>query len=253
MSRPAQPDALSSSMRHLVCAGGARYPVRVTVESRANVRVSIGRQAVHIRLPQSLAAGQRAEAIDRMLRWAERTVERRGLAPRPPWRDFRDGETLTVDGRTWTLLLQESDRRTASARAEGDAIRVLLPRSLAPAERGRAVTLLSSRVLAREALPRVRAMVEEANRRAFRRPVSAVRLKYMRSHWGSCSRAGAINLSTRLLLAPPQARAYVCVHELAHLVERGHTPAFWKAVERAMPDWKRWALWLRRNGDRLWF
>ena len=206
-------------------------------------------------MPAAFSAGERAEAIARMVRWAQRTVERRGLAPRPVWRSFADGETLAVDGRTYTLRLEATSRRTAAARLEGSVIRIQLPAGMAaaPEGRGRAITLLVSRTLAGEWLPDVRAMVEEANRRFFGRRVSAVRLKYLRAIWGSCSRAGAINLSTRLLLAPRAVREYVCVHELAHLVERGHTPAFWRTVERALPQWREQALWLRRNGDKLWF
>lgn len=29
---------------------------------------------------------------------------------------------------------------------------------------------------------------------------------------------------------------YLIVHELAHIAEPGHGPAFWAAVHRAMPD-----------------
>ncbi len=236
-----------------VSAGDSRYPVRVTVEARRGVRACIGRRAVHIRLPAALSADERTAAIARMVLWAQRTVDRRGLAPRPAWRSFSDGETFAVDGRPYTLRLEESGRRTAAARLEGDTLRVVLPAAMGAADRGRAVTLLISRTLAREWLPDVRAMVEDANRRAFGRRVSAVRLKYLRAIWGSCSRSGVLNLSTRLLLAPRPVREYVCVHELAHLVERGHTPAFWSVVERAMPQWREQALWLRRNGDKLWF
>ena len=239
--------------QRFLLAGGVRYPVRITLESRRDVRASIGRHAVSIRLPRGLPARERADAIARMLRWAERTVERRGLTPRARWRSFADGERFAVDGREYTLRLEETGRRTGAARLQDGVLRALLPRGLAPDARGRVATLLISRCLARDWLADTRALVEAVNRRAFGRQVSAVRLKYLRASWGSCSRRGAINLSTRLLLAPRVVREYVCVHELAHLVERGHTPAFWQVVEGAMPDWRTHALWLRRNGDKLWF
>jgi predicted metal-dependent hydrolase len=158
-----------------------------------------------------------------------------------------------VDGTTYTLRLREGDRRTGAARIEGDELMLLLPRGLGDEERGRAATLLISRALARVWLPDVQAMVAEANARFFGVRVPAVRLRYLRGIWGSCSRRGSISLSTRLLLAPRVVREYVCVHELAHLVVRGHTPAFWRTVEQAIPQWRDHALWLRRNGDRLWF
>ena len=53
------------------------------------------------------------------------------------------------------------------------------------------------------------------------------------SRWGSCSPAqGTIRISHRLATAPSFVLDYVVVHELAHLIEPGHTPAFWKLVYR---------------------
>lgn len=50
------------------------------------------------------------------------------------------------------------------------------------------------------------------------------------SRWGSCSSAGAIRLSWRLILAPAEVRRYVVAHEVAHLVHLHHGPEF-KALE----------------------
>jgi hypothetical protein len=37
---------------------------------------------------------------------------------------------------------------------------------------------------------------------------------------------------------------YVIVHEIAHLLEPHHTPAFWQRVERAMSDLEITRRWL---------
>jgi predicted metal-dependent hydrolase len=50
------------------------------------------------------------------------------------------------------------------------------------------------------------------------------------SRWGSCSSAGRIRLSWRLILAPPHVRRYVVAHEVAHLVHLDHSAKF-KALE----------------------
>jgi predicted metal-dependent hydrolase len=53
------------------------------------------------------------------------------------------------------------------------------------------------------------------------------------TRWGSCTPADrSIRLSTRLQGLPPWVVDYVLVHELAHLVEVGHTAAFWSLVDR---------------------
>ena len=52
------------------------------------------------------------------------------------------------------------------------------------------------------------------------------------SRWGSCTPADrAIRLSRRLEGMPSWVIDYVLVHELAHLIEVGHTPAFWRLVD----------------------
>lgn len=61
----------------------------------------------------------------------------------------------------------------------------------------------------------------------------------MRSRWGSCQPAtGRICLNTRLALFPPECLEYVVVHELCHLLIRGHGKDFHELMDSVMPDWK---------------
>ena len=46
------------------------------------------------------------------------------------------------------------------------------------------------------------------------------------TRWGSCSSSGAIRYNWRLVLAPPDVRAYVVAHEVAHRVHMNHGPHF---------------------------
>src|SRR3954453_23475580 len=53
------------------------------------------------------------------------------------------------------------------------------------------------------------------------------------SRWGSCTPSDrSIRLSTRLRGMPAWVIDYVLVHELAHLIEIGHTAKFWEMVDR---------------------
>ncbi len=83
------------------------------------------------------------------------------------------------------------------------------------------------------------------------RPYKSLTLRDTRSRWGSCSSAGALMFSWRLILAPSEILHYVAAHEVAHLVEMNHSPAFWAQVERIFGPCKDQRRWLRDNGARL--
>jgi predicted metal-dependent hydrolase len=70
------------------------------------------------------------------------------------------------------------------------------------------------------------------------RPLPTLRVKHMRSRWGSMSPKGAMSLRADLVRAPVECIDYVIVHELCHLVHPHHGRPFWAMVERLMPDWK---------------
>ncbi|TPW19403.1 MAG: putative metal-dependent hydrolase, partial [Elusimicrobia bacterium] len=78
-----------------------------------------------------------------------------------------------------------------------------------------------------------------------------VRVKDMKSLWGSCSYRGDLSFNVRLLSAPPEVLDYVVVHELAHLRWRGHGRRFWELVHKHCPEQKERRRWLRANGPRL--
>ncbi|MXQ06848.1 DUF45 domain-containing protein [Alphaproteobacteria bacterium GH1-50] len=76
-------------------------------------------------------------------------------------------------------------------------------------------------------------------------------LRDTRSRWGSCTEAGNIMLSWRLILAPSEVFDYVVAHEVAHLAEMNHSPDFWAAVAAIYPGYAAPRRWLRREGHDL--
>ena len=73
-------------------------------------------------------------------------------------------------------------------------------------------------------------------------------LRDTRSRWGSCSSQGALMYSWRLIMAPSDVLAYVAAHEVAHLAEMNHAPAFWEIVANLYGDYAPPRRWLRENG-----
>lgn len=76
-------------------------------------------------------------------------------------------------------------------------------------------------------------------------------IRAQKSRWGSCSKEGNINLNCLLVLAPPEVRKYVVVHELCHRIEMNHSKRFWAEVARVFPDYKECRAWLRKEGNDL--
>ena len=83
------------------------------------------------------------------------------------------------------------------------------------------------------------------------KPYAAITLRDTRSRWGSCTAQGRLMYSWRLILAPPEVLDYVAAHEVAHLAQMNHSPAFWAQVERIHGDYASARAWLRREGTAL--
>jgi predicted metal-dependent hydrolase len=58
------------------------------------------------------------------------------------------------------------------------------------------------------------------------------------TRWGSCTSDGRIRLNWRLIHFPLSIVDYVVAHELAHLREMNHSPAFWQTVESIFPEFR---------------
>ncbi len=70
--------------------------------------------------------------------------------------------------------------------------------------------------------------------------------------WGSCSAAGALRYSWRLILMPPDVRRSIVAHELAHRLHLDHSPAFHRAAERVLGGSHAPArAWLKAHGRAL--
>lgn len=75
-----------------------------------------------------------------------------------------------------------------------------------------------------------------------------VSVKTFKSRWGSCNVKGEIQFHWKIIMAPNRIVDYVVVHELCHLKHHDHSSAFWKSVERIVPDYLECKAWLREFG-----
>ena len=69
--------------------------------------------------------------------------------------------------------------------------------------------------------------------------VNDVRIKKMKTRWGSCNAgAGRIWLNLELVKKPPSCLAYILVHEMVHFLERHHNERFRALMDALMPQWR---------------
>lgn len=83
------------------------------------------------------------------------------------------------------------------------------------------------------------------------RQITKLDLRDTKGRWGSCSSAGRLMFSWRLVMAPEAVLDYVAAHEAAHLREMNHGPRFWALVEGLCPGHERHRAWLRHHGTAL--
>ena len=65
-----------------------------------------------------------------------------------------------------------------------------------------------------------------------------VKITGAKKRFGSCGPENGLCFAWRLMRYPEAAIDYVVVHELAHIVHKNHSPAFYKLIERYLPDWR---------------
>jgi len=75
-----------------------------------------------------------------------------------------------------------------------------------------------------------------------------VRILELKNRWGSCTSKGIINLHWKCAMLPMSVLDYIVVHELAHINHPNHSAAFWRTVEKVLPNYQEQKSWLKFNG-----
>jgi hypothetical protein len=132
-------------------------------------------------------------------------------------------------------------RRTVAAFREEGRVVVMIPARMTQAEEREWVAKMLARLERSEkrrrpsdaGLMRRARTLNERYLDGLARPETVRWVDNQNTRWGSCTPADkAIRLSRRLEGMPAWVIDYVLVHELAHLLEVGHTPEFWAWVDR---------------------
>jgi predicted metal-dependent hydrolase len=243
MRKISRSSAKASPSIRLLKVVGIHAPVEVhrhPTARRLTLRVSRTRRAVILTMPRSSDFREADQFLSRSLEWVRERLE---CVPEPA--PFRDGAVVPLRGVPHKIIFTGETRRGAVVRAENDAprkmptLRVFGLREHAPRRLKDWLVGEAARDLDERVAHHARTLGVRARR---------ITMRDQKSRWGSCSSAGQLSFSWRLVLAPQFVLDYVAAHEVAHLQEMNHGARFWRAVARTLPEYEEAKAWLHIHG-----
>lgn len=225
---------MSTDAVHLVIGG---MPVEVRRRDIRNLHVGVYPPAGRIRVsaPLRLSGDAVRLAIVTRLAWIRRQQKSFRAQARQTQREMVSGESHYFLGRRYRLRIQETEARpVVQLRGVSTLVLKVRPRSDLSAREALLARWYRERL--RELLPPLLAKWEaRIGRRA-----AEVRVKKMKTRWGSCNATDRrIWLNLELAKKPPQCIEYILVHELVHLRVREHDDRFRQWMDGLMPGWRR--------------
>ena len=221
---------------------GAIYPVELRRHARATrytLRVQAANRAITLTMPMRGSVREAKAFAERNGGWIAARLKRL-----PQAIPFADGLELPLRGVPHRIVHRAGARGTVWTETGSD-----MPLLIVAGDRAH----LARRVrdfLKREA----KRDLDAASRRHAAQlgvAIKRISIRDQSSRWGSCTAAGVLSYSWRLILSPPHVLDYLAAHEVAHLVEMNHSRRFWRVVERICPDWERAKAWLNTQGTAL--
>ena len=213
---------------------------------RRNIDLSIGRDGgVVVAVPEHLKEEEIVQIIRNKQTWIYKALERKEATYKgPPPKEYVSGEGFFYLGRKYRLKLLRNDQIEQNGTGlKFQSGRFFLPRTLAP--RGKEIFVHWYSVHAVEWITRRANALKD---RVAVEPQS-IGIRDLGFRWGSCTHKGKMFFHWRIILLPPERIDYLILHELVHIHEHNHSPAFYERLRRASPDHKQHEDWLRRYGD----
>jgi predicted metal-dependent hydrolase len=141
-------------------------------------------------------------------------------------------------GKSFRLNFRHDDsRKTVATRIVANEIRVHSPYPMSHAVAQSAAAAASERALKADAEKLLSLRLKElADKYKF--SFRSVKVKKLRSRWGSCSSQSDITLNVYLIQLPWELIDYVILHELTHTQHMNHSQDFWDHMQKILPDTK---------------
>lgn len=212
---------------------------------RVTLKVKVDGSII-VTLPQSLPYKKAEPILHQNIAWVKVQLEK--------VKESQKKKLLSFDSRfqvrTKVLRILPHDQTTMVAKGREDKIDLLVPKTWEIAssvvqEQLQEAIIEILRQEAKYYLPnRTRTLAMQKGI-----AINTIRIKNVKTRWGSCSSKSNINLSLYLMLLPDSLIDYVILHELAHIKHQNHSAAFWSHLENLLPGAKQ--LDKKLNGYRI--
>ena len=178
--------------------------------------------------------------------WINENLKKQAIQPTVQAKQYIEGESFLFLGVERTLKLVTGARKNIVL--DDDSIRIYSSKSLAS-------STIKNRL---KKWMQTQAQLYLAKRTKTFAALLVVSPKLIntrsyKARWGCCSNKKEITYNWQIIMAPEHIIDYVIVHELCHIKEHNHSPAFWSHVENLMPDYKERKKWLDKNGHTIQF
>ena len=137
---------------------------------------------------------------------------------------------LKAVGKTWHAEYRSTESASVAARSSGSEL-ILNGAVDDPAKCRAAIRRWLARQAKQELVPRLE-QLSRVHELSYRK----VTVRGQKTRWGSCSSRRTISINYRLLFLAPQLANCVLIHELCHIRNLNHGPAFWQHVKQIEPD-----------------
>lgn len=215
--------------------GKHQIPYVLTFSARKQLKITVfpdGRVAVDA--PQGRSEDEVARVLKRRARWiAKQRMCFEKYQPLPLPRQYISGETHRYLGKQYRLQVRPGVSESVKLAGGFLCVTIVDVRGM-----GRVRALVESwyKALAEEVFER-RAKACYGRVKQYGIPFPVLRIRKMKTRWGSCRSHGVVTLNTELIRLPTLCIDYLIVHELCHLRIHNHSPAFYGLLDKCLPDW----------------
>ncbi len=199
-----------------------------------NLRVHIRRGEVKLSAPLAASDDEIMRFLLKKTGWIKKHLSTPKSQPLTLPEKFENGDRICIWGREVTLKLSTATYGKTRIHQNRDYLIIEHPGNTTAAKREKMVREWYRRELKRE-IPKIILRYEDL----MGVKVREFGVKKMKTRWGSCNtRAKRIWLNLNLAERQPILLEYVVVHEMVHLLERGHNRRFYSYMDRFMPQWR---------------